>query len=438
MLPLLLLPSVLAAPTVVLPLTLADLPFQVEAGFNPSFQQSLDLAWDTDRLTSWGIEAASARVFPRRPEWHRFSMSFLSGLAVLPYLYADLWVHEEWHRAVLGQYGISSRNGAYYPSAWSNGAVSVDHVSDADLSWLKANHPADTVRLMEAGMEAERALTLRIGDDLFSRSSLDSRVYRDASVMEIAAWYAEISIANYRWTCISRAGDEMTRAETARAVVEADRDFAGLDCTAWIYDMRRPDAAFEDRGPHPYGEGVDRYIAPSDLTDDERDYLRRQAWMALVDLANPHLVGIHAFALGTEGDRVVALASHTQTPWGEDLALHGNLVHRGREWRFDLHNGIAGVGWFPGLAAAALARPLPSTPLRASGGADLWLQPEDLRWDAARRRPGGRVWAGLTWSAAPHLNVDLEVEGKTEGWVLGNVALGPAVQGRAGVTWIPR
>ena len=89
----------------------------------------------------------------------------------MEYLYSYLptgygWVHEEWHRAVLKNRGIDSYDEIYDFKIFSS-YISVSHIKDEDLIRLKANYPADMVRLSEAGNEANLELGLAIGKDSF-------------------------------------------------------------------------------------------------------------------------------------------------------------------------------------------------------------------------------------------------------------------------------
>ena len=85
----------------------------------------------------------------------------------LPYGFA--YQHEEFHRAVM-----SSRHIYSYDEVWKFGKgldIAVTNVKDEDLVYLKANHPADQVRLSAAGVEGEYAFLLRMREDNFFRQT---------------------------------------------------------------------------------------------------------------------------------------------------------------------------------------------------------------------------------------------------------------------------
>jgi hypothetical protein len=63
----------------------------------------------------------------------------------------DAWVHEEFHRAVMGSRGIDSFNDIYKLKLGAE-AIAVSHVEDEGLVRLKREHPAEQARLGVAGV----------------------------------------------------------------------------------------------------------------------------------------------------------------------------------------------------------------------------------------------------------------------------------------------
>ena len=64
--------------------------------------------------------------------------------------------------------------------------------------------------------------------------------------------------------------------------------FAGLDCAAWVYDMTKPFEPYSNRGQHPYGEGIDRYLSLEDLNKYKEIGFKACLRMYFVNLMNPH------------------------------------------------------------------------------------------------------------------------------------------------------
>ena len=432
-------------PELQLPLTLLDAPFNLREGYHaPSMQQSLDLAWGVDRLALLGLREGFGAMLPER-EGLRTGLGIAAAGALSGGLvFVGGWMHKEWHRAVMTSQGISSRNGIYHPEAWSQGTISVDQVLDEDLARLKADAHAATVRLMEAGLESERALVERFGDELFfhgaARRNLGPLVLVDSWAAPVIAM-TEISGLLYLAACTDPGLDELVDGENERLDTVAARDFTGPDCTAWVHDLFHPDEPFEDRGLHPSGVGVDRYLGWSDLDAGEQAYLQRQLGLRLLNLLNPHLYGVNGFGRGQGEDRWGGGRGHVLTPWGYSLDAHLARRRAGLGGKLTLHNGLAAAGWFPGLDVEVLDLPLHLrrfTDLSLDAGLGVWVQPADLRHDGAERQPGGRVDARLSWRATPWLDLWLEADAKSAGWVLGQVELGPAVGGRLGVAGLLR
>jgi hypothetical protein len=421
-----------------IPLTAAELPFNATAGW-PAMSQSLDLAYALTRLPVWGIQRGFDRV--RNPGL-RTGLGLMTVYAVnTPLLLVGAWMHEEWHRAVLSHRGIDSRNGLYHPSSWSNGLISVDHVSDEDLARLKADNPADTARLMMAGLEAQEQLSRRIGDHAFlygDRGTWRGPVYFSQTLMFPALQFNLMSRLYYHATCAGPRSDEVTDAENREKLTVPSRDFTGLDCTAFAYDLHRPDEPYADRGAHPYGEGVDRYRSWEDLSERERRFTRAQLGFEFLNLLDPHLAGIDGFRLRSRsrspGDRFIAQVGHTLTPFGHSVDARVGVVRGRLRGLFVLRNGVNARGWFPTVGARVLDIGLRRAPLAFDVDADAWLQPDRLRYDEATRRPGGRLAGTVHWRVHPGASLDLTLDGKTAGYVPGNVFLERNLSLRVGAT----
>jgi hypothetical protein len=52
------------------------------------------------------------------------------------------------------------------------------------------------------------------------------------------------------------------------------------------------------RGTHPSGVGIDRYVKYSDLTGEEQDFLKKQAYLSLLNFIDPQIISIHRFKRG--------------------------------------------------------------------------------------------------------------------------------------------
>jgi hypothetical protein len=396
-----------------------------EAAF-PSMAQSLALTRSFYQLGHTAVQ----RRFAGRSRSGVLALAAFDALANwLPL--GSTWLHEEWHRAVLSQYGIGSRNDVYDLDLFAE-SVSVSGVTDADLEWLKREHPADLVRLRAAGFEAETELQNALEAERFFQRSAS----RDSFVL----WANAVNTLAYMSLCASHEADDFTRkANKDDGADVGRRDVSGLDCTAWVYDLFRPDEDYAARGAHPSGVGVDRYIAYSDLSEAERDYLRLQRNLSLVNLIDPFLFGRDHFEAVNPIDgrtlRWNANARHYLAPFG--YALAANLYLNGGD------EGFLATAWayvndvhvLPGLELRWVEQPLTvaGRPLRLSARAALWSQPQDQLFRAREAHSGGLLGARVAFPVGRRWTLYAEAEAKSEGWVPGNASLDADSTLRAGV-----
>ncbi len=418
-----------------IPLTLLDAPYNTEGRW-PSMRQSLDVGYAATRLPVWGIHRAFDRV---RNKELGTALGIGTVYAVAyPLTILTGWTHEEWHRAVLGNRGISSRNGIFHPSAWSSGLIAVDRVADEDLARLKRDHPADTVRLMSAGIEGQRQLAERTGDHAFAygdRGRWRGPFYFSRTWMFPVLQFNELNQIIYFATCAAESNDELTDGENQKRLTVGSRDFTGLDCTAFARDLHRPDEPYNDRGPHPYGEGIDRYVSWSDLSGSERRFVRTQLGLHFLSVLDPHLYGIDGFSLGRRrSGRWLAQVSHQLTPYGFSVDTRFSLQTGPILGFVTLTHGVNAESYFPGLRAQLVGLPLGRAPLALDATVGGWLQPQGLRFDARRPQVGGQVASTLHWNIASVASFDVELDLKSAGFVPGNVFLDRNLSVRVGTT----
>ena len=155
--------------------------------------------------------------------------------------FTDAWLHEEWHRAVLGARGVDSFNDVYDLKNLNASTISVSHVSDEDLARLKREHPAEFVRLKAAGIEGEYALLTR----------LEQAQFYCASRTWHSALYWIITLNHVFYVADLSGVDAETRKANEQERTVAGRDISGHDFTAWVRDLFRPTEPWAARGVHP-------------------------------------------------------------------------------------------------------------------------------------------------------------------------------------------
>jgi hypothetical protein len=400
---------------------LVDLPFTIgHGGAFPSMEQSLWITTDFYQAIHFGIGAWLDPPTDHGRASHPVLARLLVGaldiltVAVPPAL---AWQHEEWHRAVLSRYGIGSYDGVYHMDIFSD-LISVDHVRDEDLVWLKATHPADQVRLSTAGIEGNVQLAVNMERVGFFHDTNTSDVF--------LLWLIAAINTNYMVECATTASDSATaKANAADGTSITKRDITGLDCDGWTYDLFRPDEPYASRGVHPSGVGIDRYRSYSQLLPLEQHYVRMQAWLSLLNFVDPNLLGIRRFTIRSPfspGPLAFNLAlRHLPTAFGYDVRLDLLAQQARVNLAISLHAYFNEEHFFPGLEAEVIRYPFGSFLLssRLAG----WMQPEDLRFGAASGRLGGLASIRATLARWSALQPYLEIEAKSAGWVAGNVYL---------------
>ena len=210
----------------------------------------------------------------------------------------------------------------------------------------------------------------------------------------------------------------------------AERDYVGWDFTAWVYDLHRPDEAYEDRGEHPFGEGIDRAIKRSKLTPEEDAYLVRMGNLQYLNFLAPDMVGIHGFRLG-KNTRFNFAAHHILTSFGYDLGGDLLLDHNGRQWMLGVHTYHNRDHVFGGIELMRKGLRMGSAQVDLRGM--LWMQPEHGGFLDQNGAVGGLLTARSNWSIGNVVKVYAEAEAKTKGWVMANPYLNSNLSFRTGL-----
>ncbi len=421
-------------PPVHVDLPLADVPYNTAHGGRwPSMAQSLWLATDAYELLHTGlryvVDPYTGSVAKRLAGYLLVAAVDLVTVELPPFL---AWQHEEWHRAAMGRRGIDSFDDIYKFRLFAE-TVSVSHVRDADLIALKREHPAEQVRLSAAGIEGNQELVASIERVSFFEGT--------RGVHEIILPLLVAQNFLYMNTCATSEGDALTdQINVAEGADVPRRDFTGLDCTGWVYDLFTPDEPYADRGIHPSGVGIDRYRKLSHLPREARSYLSRQRWFSLANVLDPRLFGVRRFSrAGAAGGPplfVNAAVRHLPTSFGYAFRGDVYLMRGDAKLLASVYAYGAGDRLSPGLDASLLRWPLPHA-LFLSARTALWLQPEGQRYHSGGISPGGLAGLRLGLRAGARVEPWIEIEGKSPGWVPGNVYLDANLSVRTGLSaWL--
>ena len=414
--------------------TLFDGPYNVAEGIRgPSMRQTLDLSVAAYDVTHSAIE----RAFGRRRKLGLAAVALFDWLTTVEVALplSDVWVHEEFHRAVMGRRAVNSFNDVYrldISATW----IAVSHVRDEELVRIKRDHPADWVRTPAAGMEGELLLVRELERRRFFG-------YSRAWHLPLY-WLTKLGTAGYvasgTWSDVDADTDLANDHDGANV---QRRDFTGHDFLGWVYDLHRPMEPYEARGIHPSGVGLDRYIKLTDLTEEERRFLKRQGKLQLLNFVDPFLFGINrgiTLGGGATPTRVSAGLSHFLTSFG--YAVDANvLVQRGdANVAVTLHGFVNDERVFPGAEAELIDHPMTvrGRPLAITARAGLWLQPENQAFRTSDASLGGMTSVRVRTALSGRFGGFAELELKTPGWVAGTPYLNGGAAVRMGLSTIPR
>lgn len=405
---------------------------------NPSMEQSTQFSLATRYALFYG----SKRLLGRQAADQGFRKAWKIGAEIalnaagdyfLPF--GSAWQHEEFHRATMTRCNISSNNTLNNwltgrQSANSGSVSGVDNVLDANVVALKEKRNPDFVRLAAAGVEGE----IYGGEQLQRNSFFYQTGYLNSASMLLRF----ISPVVYMSISADKAeGTQLTREQMAKeGSDQAQRDFMGLDFTAWAYDLYNPSVPYAARGLHPGGNGYDRYIYDNKLTDAQYAWLKKQRNLAWLNLASPLNFFVTGFTLKSyaNGEKLQANFGfrYYPTSFGNQLGLNV-LLKKGR------YNLLINPALnqnldhsFPSLEALLLDYPagrrwLLTTRVMA------WSQPKNQEFRTSDAQLGGLLSATVNYRASAVVFPYASVGYKTAGWVAGNVFLDSKFDVKVGV-----
>jgi len=436
----------LTAPALKLDLAVFDLPYQFEAaravnademsfgGFlkgyaNPGMSQSLALTTDLYSAVHYGL----GKAFVKKKQFYsdfRIFLEYTSYLAsdfILMYApLGDGWLHEEYHRAVMSRFNINSFNDM---NTFPLGAeiVSVNHVSDEDLIRFKNESPADFIRMHVAGIEGEYLLIDKLEKNNF--------FYGQGLVNEILYLLSTLNSISYVNICtqpgyIDEETDRMNSIET----LIPDRDFTGFDFTAWVYDLYNPEEPYVDRGVHPSGTGIDRYIKTTDLSEEQLAYLKKQGSLQLLNMLSPMLYTVKTIPL-KNGMNFNFAFRHFLTSFGSDISFNLFLKTGNQNLILAYHHANNYVKAYPSIEASIFEQTVNIrnntfllTPRFIAG-----IQPKEQEFNTRSAGFLGYFGCRLDWITSK-VYPWIELEAKSKGWVAGNEYLDSNLKFKAGIS----
>lgn len=435
-----------------LDLPLLEMPYQQQAMsttggwlssyMNPGMGFSTTLSNDLYLVAHWGLQqipySSDARRSRTYTRWAIYGFDLVSTW--LPLGYA--WLHEEYHRSVMTWRGVNSFNEVLLFKVGST-VISVSRETDEEMAMLCDTYHPDFLRLMAAGHEGQTQQNVRMQrNDFFYHQRLDNELILLNNALNNTAYLA---------TCAFGLGDEDVEAMNAVETDVASRDFTGMDMMAWAYGLFHPDERYADRGTHPTGVGINRYIVTDQLGEEAVAYLRRQTALDLLNCVSPLMVGFSHINLGLHGNRQYYgnfALRHYLTPFGDDncAELLLQAVGANGNWPLNvytvLHNYNNYHHHFGGLEAGVVDAPLWGGRLLVGVTGQLWWQPEAMSFFTETSAVGGSAALRLTLntarcpSAGPgRCNPYIEAGYKSAGWQAGIVTLEQDYTLMAGILW---
>lgn len=398
----------------------------------PSMQQSLTLSNTMYDLSFRGIDAAANAVFgkpgtenSRGKRILSASVRYGAGLAFARYgselpIPLGVWAHEEFHRAVLGVNGISSKNGNWIGTRWDG---TVFGVSDDQLATMKRENLSGLLYSYVAGVQSEVMSTRTnvVHDTYTKRSFYKNPLYA------YNAWY----VWNYFRFATSSASDSVkVLAPPHESVNASERDFAGSDLNAWVYDMFSPNAPFSNRDDFPNGEGENRRLGYSDLSHEAQNYLQKQKKLALLNFLNPAIFCINRFS--TDGLAFNVFFQYAPTHFGNDISIVVPVWTKKNNLLFAIHNYNNHTDPFFGAEFGIVDKPI-GEKFRLSAIAHAWSQPENFY--AMNGNAGGAMELDGSFAFTRNLSVTAGITAKSKGWMAGNPYLAQNISCRAGLSW---
>lgn len=419
---------------------LVDLPYCFENNLmplwniSPSMHQSL--SWTKTVAESY--QYASKRIFfnPQKIYsstaifWRSLGMNTLNGVFEIIMAYSPLgtgWMHEEWHRAVMTHRKVASFNDMNtFP--FGQQTVSVSHVKDNDLNIMKALYNPDFARLMVAGIEGQYEFVKELQkDNFYYNLDLPSQLSYLVNIVN--------SIAYVR-ICSRPSADSLTiEMENIEGTNIEKRDFTGMDFTAWVYDLFRPDEPYNMRGYSNSGVGIRRYRLTSDLTTDELNYLKKMGNLQLFNLASPFLLGINSFKINQFSSINFSLF-HYLTSFGYDLGSNFFVKYKKHNVLFAFHNYHNYKTNFFGIEGQYIDYQLKTINFEfiLTSKINIWTQPQNQDFKTNIHQLGGRIELCISTSTNTIFRPYIIISAKTKGWVASDVYLDNNVSFKIGIS----
>ena len=232
---------------------------------NPSMSQALATSSDLYFITHYTLKKLILKN-DTNSIWRKLGLQLavVGADEFTQYMpFGFVWVHEEFHRAIMTKNLVGSNDDANKFLLFSGG-LKIRGSRDEDLARLKRDNPKDFVRLHEAGLEGDYQFINNLEkNNFFLNQELPNELLCIGSTL-----YA----IGYVYASSRKLNDKVIDDDNAKETNLLDRDCIGPDFSAWTYHIFNQNQPYDSLGIHPTGIGINRYIKTTQLNSDELSY----------------------------------------------------------------------------------------------------------------------------------------------------------------------
>jgi hypothetical protein len=433
------------APVLKLDFPLFDLPYQIDVmntagnGFwgsygSPSMNQSMAVSLDIYSAMHFGLKKlhdtlSVDAIWKNAAYYGGTAAGILLFAYVAPFGYP--WMNNEFTRSILAQFNVNSINHGYNPFDTVGGVAGI---SDSALALFKEKSPADFVRMNSAGVE---------GYLLFSDKMIRNIFLYDLNNLSnftalFSTWFG--AIPHIAPALLDDYGMYNTD-ETIDTMYDNDgneksRHIYGYSSINWVYELFRPNEPYSERGVHPSGNGVARYIKLSQLSGSERDYLLKQSILGALNFLSPAFYGFSSIPLGGSGFSGNFTVHHYFTSFGTDTPVELMLKKETFNIMLTYHNYMNYENYFFSVEAEIIDYPVKifGMDLLVSPRIMIGMQPKDQQFRTDTPEFLGLFSLRADVPVNKNLYIFCDVTAKTAGWVAGNEYLDKNISVKIGVS----
>jgi len=320
--------------------------------------------------------------------------------------------HEEGHRSILTSLGIGAIS---QPLSNLQGAAFVNGVRDIELKNLRDNDLPDYIRLHTAGIESDYMLGNRIEEDVFFNFDSKKNLFVELYMRRFC------TLAYYTSSLIPALSPKLKEDSN-----ELKNDIVGHDVYGAIKNLYRHNIPFY------------RYTNYNDLTIEERGFVKRVGYRALLNVISPTFFK-PLNIIKKENLKLSLSAGYTMCPFG-DFIDENFLIQYNH--KYNIHTYLRQFEnrntWFMG-GGASLVNYQISSKFNTTIAAHLWSQPKNLDFNTTYSKFGGSGDLLLKYMVLENkshnsMSVDLGFNYKTYGFLPEEVILKEHFGVRLGVT----